>query len=97
MPEWLAVTILGIIEGLTEFLPISSTGHLLIAENSHLVPQQSELFNVVIQAGAVLAVFLVFSRRIKDLLLGIGERENRDYLYKLFVAFALTVAGGLAA
>ena len=97
MPEWLAVTILGIIEGLTEFLPVSSTGHLLIAENSHLVPQQSELFNVVIQAGAVLAVFLVFSRRIKDLLLGIGERENRDYLYKLFVAFALTVAGGLAA
>ena len=97
MPDWLAVTILGVIEGFTEFLPISSTGHLLIAENSHLVPQQSELFNVVIQAGAVLAVFLVFSRRVKELLLGLGERRNRDYLGKLFVAFALTVAGGYLA
>ena len=68
MPDWLAVVLLGIIEGVTEFLPISSTGHLLLAENSGLLPRQSELFNVVIQAGAVLAVFLVFSRRVKDLL-----------------------------
>src|SRR5438105_4638970 len=97
MSEWLAVVILGIIEGITEFLPISSTGHLLLAENSRLLPQQSELFNVVIQAGAVLAVFAVFSRRVKELLVGLGDRENRDYLYKLFVAFALTVAGGYLA
>jgi undecaprenyl-diphosphatase len=97
MPEWLAVTVLGIIEGFTEFLPVSSTGHLLIAENSHLLSRQSELFNVVIQAGAVLAAFLVFSRRVQELLLGIGERANRDYLSKLFVAFALTIAGGFLA
>ncbi len=66
MPDWLAVVLLGVIEGITEFLPISSTGHLLLAENTHLLPQQSELFNVVIQAGAVLAVFFAFSSRIKE-------------------------------
>jgi len=97
MPEWLAVVILGVIEGVTEFLPISSTGHLLLAENTRLVPPQSELFNVVIQAGAVLALFLVFSRRVKELLLGLGDAETRSYLYKLLLAFLLTVVGGLVA
>jgi undecaprenyl-diphosphatase len=97
MPEWIPVVILGVIEGLTEFLPISSTGHLLLAENTYLVPQQSELFNVVIQAGAVLALFAVFSRRVAELLLGLGDRETRSYLGKLALAFLLTVAGGLLA
>src|SRR5206468_599449 len=97
MPEWAAVVILGIIEGVTEFLPVSSTGHLLLAENSHLLPEQSELFNVVIQAGAVLAVFLAFWRRVKDLALNLKQRDTRDYLLKLMVAFALTGAGGLLA
>jgi undecaprenyl-diphosphatase len=97
MPEWLAVVLLGIIEGVTEFLPISSTGHLLLAENSRLLPEQSELFNVVIQGGAVLAVLLVFSRRVGELALSLGDAETRSYVAKLFAAFALTAAGGYAA
>src|SRR5262249_38815690 len=97
MTDWLAVVLLGIIEGITEFLPISSTGHLLLAENTHLVPQQSELFNVVIQAGAVLAVLVVFSRRVKDIFLSLDDFETRDYVSKLIVAFAITGAGGLLA
>ena len=97
MPEWLAIVLLGVIEGLTEFLPVSSTGHLLLVENSRLLPQQSELFNVVIQAGAVLAVFFAFSGRIKRLLLTLRERETRDYLIKLIVAFGITGVGGLLA
>jgi undecaprenyl-diphosphatase len=97
MPDWIAAVVLGVIEGLTEFLPISSTGHLLLAENSHLVPQQSELFNVVIQAGAVLAVFFAFSGRIRALMLTLRERRTQNYLLKLLFAFALTGAGGLLA
>src|SRR5437867_3490032 len=97
MPEWLAVVVLGVVEGITEFLPVSSTGHLLLVENSRLLPAQSELFNVVIQAGAVLAVFLVFSRRVKELALRLHDRETRDYLLKLALAFAITAVGGLAA
>jgi undecaprenyl-diphosphatase len=95
--DWIAVVILGVIEGLTEFLPVSSTGHLLLAENTHLLPQQSELFNVVIQAGAVLAVFLAFSGRIRDLVLNLGDRDARRYLAKLLIAFGLTAVGGLVA
>jgi len=97
MPDWVGVIILGVIEGITEFLPISSTGHLLLAENSHLLPQQSELFNIVIQAGTVLAVVLAFAGRVKDLLFDLGDRETRAYLYKLILAFGLTAAGGFAA
>ncbi|MBI3415396.1 MAG: undecaprenyl-diphosphate phosphatase [Verrucomicrobia bacterium] len=94
MPDWIAAITLGVIEGLTEFLPISSTGHLLIAE--HWLPHQTELFNVVIQCGAVLAVLLVFAGRIKQLLAQWNEPAARAYLLKLILAFGLTGAGGLA-
>jgi Bacitracin resistance protein BacA len=50
--NYLNAVLLGLIEGITEFLPISSTGHLLSAE--HWLGQRSETFNVVIQAGAIL-------------------------------------------
>ena len=63
MPEWLQVIILGIIEGVTEFLPISSTGHLLIAQQ--WLDRQSEAFNVAIQSGAMLAVILIFRERVR--------------------------------
>jgi undecaprenyl-diphosphatase len=93
MPDWLAVCILGVVEGVTEFLPVSSTGHLLLAE--HWLPRQDDLFNIVIQSGAVLAVVLVFARRIRQFCLHWRETETRDYLGKLGVAFLITVAGGL--
>jgi undecaprenyl pyrophosphate phosphatase UppP len=67
MPDWLAIILLGIIEGVTEFLPISSTGHLLIPQNLGWLPNKSDLFNVVIQSGAVLAVLAVFTQRVKHL------------------------------
>ncbi len=95
MSDLLQAVWLGIIEGITEFLPISSTGHLLIAE--HWLGARSELFNVAIQAGAILAAVLVFWPRIKTLFFGLGERSNRDYLAKLTLAFVLTAVGGLIA
>jgi undecaprenyl-diphosphatase len=98
MPDWLAVVILGIIEGVTEFLPISSTGHLLMA--NHFLPIRSEfirsdLFTVVIQPGAVLAVLVLFWRRVLDLLRRWREPDARDYLLKLGVAFGVTGFCGL--
>ena len=57
MSEFWTAVILGIVEGITEFLPISSTGHLLIAQ--HWLGARSELFNIGIQAGAILAVTLI--------------------------------------
>jgi undecaprenyl-diphosphatase len=95
MSDMLQAVALGIIEGLTEFLPVSSTGHLLIAE--HWLGERSELFNVAIQAGAILAALVVFWPRISQLLLGFGVRENRDYAAKLLFSFAISMAGAFAA
>ncbi len=95
MPDWLAIILLGIIEGVTEFLPISSTGHLLIPQNLGLLPAKSDLFNVVIQSGAVLAVLAVFTQRLKHLATTLGDPATRDYLAKLFVSFFITAVGGL--
>ena len=93
--DQLQTVLLGIIEGITEFLPISSTGHLLIAE--HWLGQRSELFNVAIQAGAILAVVLIYWQRLWSLLLGFSQADNRDYLIKLCVSFLITAAGGFIA
>jgi undecaprenyl-diphosphatase len=86
---------LGVIEGITEFLPISSTGHLLVAE--HWLGERSELFNVAIQAGAILAIVLIYWRRLLGLLTRLDQPENRDYLVKLVAAFLLTAVLGFAA
>lgn len=88
------VILLGIIEGITEFLPISSTGHLLIAEQLGL-GQRSDVFNVVIQAGAILAVTVIYWQRIWGLATGLGDADNRDYVLKLLVAFLITGVLGL--
>jgi undecaprenyl-diphosphatase len=91
----LQVVLLGIIEGITEFLPISSTGHLLIAE--HWLGRRSDLFNVAIQAGAILAVVIIYWQRLLDLALHFSRPENRGYVYRLAAAFMITVVGGLVA
>jgi undecaprenyl-diphosphatase len=92
MPIWIVVVVLGIIEGITEFLPVSSTGHLLIAEQ--WLPRQSDLFNIVIQCGAVLAVLPLFPERLRQFVFKWREPGTRDYMLKIFVAFVITAAGG---
>jgi len=91
--DLLAALLLGLIEGLTEFLPVSSTGHLLIAQ--HWLGPQSDLFNIVIQSGAILAVVLVFRGRLRALASGWRQPEPGDYLLKLGAAFAVTALVGL--
>ncbi|WP_020650011.1 undecaprenyl-diphosphate phosphatase [Solimonas variicoloris] len=95
MESLLNVIWLGIIEGITEFLPISSTGHLLIAE--HWLGHRSDLFNIGIQAGAMLAVVLIYRQRLWDLTLHFSQPDNRDYFLKLSAAFLITCAGGFIA
>ena len=65
MSNIVCVILLGLIEGVTEFLPISSTGQLLVAE--HWLGARSDTFNVVIQAGAILAVTLIYRERLWQL------------------------------
>jgi undecaprenyl-diphosphatase len=89
MPIWIAVVLLGIIEGITEFLPVSSTGHLLIAEH-WLGLHQSDLFNIVIQCGAVIAVLPLFPDRLRQFVFGWRERATQDYLLKIAAAFIIT-------
>ncbi len=91
--ELLAALLLGIIEGITEFLPISSTGHLLIAQ--YWLGARSDLFNIVIQAGAILAVVLIYRQRLWQLLIGWRQPEQFDYLAKLALAFGVTAVLGL--
>ncbi len=69
MDGWGVAIILGVVEGLTEFIPVSSTGHLIIA--SHLLGffgEKAASFQVAIQFGAILAVLLLYWRRFVDLL-----------------------------
>jgi undecaprenyl-diphosphatase len=95
VPDTLNTIILGIIEGITEFLPISSTGHLLIAEQ--WLGARSELFNVAIQAGAILAIVLIYWQRLTDLALHSSRPENRDYLGKFVFSVGVTLVGAFVA
>ena len=93
VPDWINVLLLGAIEGVTEFLPISSTGHLIIAER--LLGYRTDLFNTVIQTGAVLAVVLVFWKRLKQLFTQLNDPAAQDYILKLVTAFVITGIGGI--
>jgi undecaprenyl-diphosphatase len=94
MPDWIVVIVLGIVEGITEFLPVSSTGHLLVAEHFlHL--QQSDLFNVVIQCGAVIAVLPLFPERLRQFAFQWREKATQDYALKILAAFVITGVGGV--
>jgi len=94
VPDWLAVIVLGVVEGITEFLPISSTGHILLVDQ-WLGRHSSDLFVTVVQCGAVLAVILAFWSRVVELTMGWRKPELRDYILKLTLAFVITGAGGL--
>ncbi|MCY7353482.1 MAG: undecaprenyl-diphosphate phosphatase [Lysobacter sp.] len=74
MTDLLAALLLGIIEGITEFLPISSTGHLLVAER--WLGRRSDLFNIAIQAGAILAVVLIYRQRLWQLAMSFLRRRD---------------------
>jgi len=95
MIEFFNTIILGVVEGVTEFLPISSTAHLIIAE--YFLGAKTDAFNVIIQFGAVMAVILIYWRRLMDLFLHFREPQSLDYLKKILGALILTIIGCLIA
>ena len=93
LSDWMVAVILGVIEGLTEFIPVSSTGHLLLAEQ--WLPRQSDLFNIVIQSAAVIAILPLFRNRCRSILRDWRAPAGRNDLLKVLAAFVITGIGGL--
>jgi undecaprenyl-diphosphatase len=94
----LTVILLGIVEGLTEFLPVSSTGHLILA--SELMGYNAArwaTFNVVIQLGAILAVVVLYWQTFWQVLIGLGARDPTSWRFvrNVLVAFIPSAILGL--
>jgi undecaprenyl-diphosphatase len=99
MTEFLVAILLGIVEGVTEFLPVSSTGHLILAsELMGYDAAQWAMFNVVIQLGAILAVVVLYWRTFWAVALGLLQRNpvSWRFLRNLVVAFIPAAVIGLA-
>src|SRR5262245_3434305 len=93
----LKAVILGIVEGLTEFLPISSTGHLILAgELLDFNDEKGKAFEIVIQIGAMLAVMWQYRAKFTDLAIGLfSRRDAQIFILKLFIAFLPAAIVGL--
>jgi undecaprenyl-diphosphatase len=88
MHDILNAILLGIVEGLTEFLPVSSTAHLLIAQDILGFRPPGDVFPIVIQLGAILAVVVVYWRKFWDVLVGLPNSVNaRRFALAVVVAF----------
>lgn len=95
---WIAI-ILGIVEGLTEFLPVSSTGHLILAtELMGYDAQKWALFNIAIQPGAILAIVVLYWRTFLDVLKGLmtWRADAVAFVRNLLIAFFPAVVLGVA-
>jgi undecaprenyl-diphosphatase len=89
--------IMGIVEGLTEFLPISSTGHLILAGALlGMDDAKAKVFDIAIQTGAILAVILVYAERLKSVVRGLpGEPQARRFVTNVAIGFLPAVVLGL--
>ena len=99
MPILLLVIILGIVEGVTEYLPVSSTGHLILA--TELMGYDADrwaLFNIAIQPGAILAIVILYWRTFWDVVVGLFQKSPSAWAFtrNLAVAFVPAVVLGLA-
>lgn len=89
----LKALIMGLVEGFTEFLPISSTGHLILAGSllhftgGGFTEDTAKVFEIVIQAGAILAVMWEYRGRIATVLTGLSDPRQQKFLINLIVAF----------
>lgn len=91
--------LMGIVEGLTEFLPISSTGHLILAGTLlGFHDEKAKVFDIAIQTGAILAVILVYWQKIRDTVVALpSERQAQRFALNVLIAFFPAVVLGLLA
>lgn len=89
--------LMGIVEGLTEFLPISSTGHLILAGALlGFDDDKAKVFDIAIQTGAIFAVILVYWQKIRDTLTALPtEKQAQQFALNVLVAFVPAVLLGL--
>jgi undecaprenyl-diphosphatase len=89
--------IMGVVEGLTEFLPISSTGHLILAASLlNFTGDKVKVFDIAIQTGAIFAVILVYWQRLRDTAVGLGsDPQARRFTLNVLIAFFPAVLLGL--
>jgi len=89
--------IMGIVEGLTEFLPVSSTGHLILAGSLlGIHDEKSKVFDIAIQTGAILAVVIVYWQRLRETMLGLGnDAKARRFALNVAIGFGPAVLLGL--
>ena len=94
----LVALVLGVVEGLTEFLPISSTGHLILASSIlGFTGRRAEVFTIFIQQGAILAVVWEYRTRLLGVVTGVRRRpEARRFVVNVVLAFLPSAAIGLA-
>ena len=90
-------TVMGVVEGLTEFLPISSTGHLILAGSLlGLTDDKAKAFDIAIQTGAIFAVVLVYWQKIKDTVLALPKQKQAQlFALNILIAFLPAVILGL--
>lgn len=93
----LKALILGVVEGLTEFLPISSTGHLILfGDLLDFNDEKSKVFTIAIQLGAILAVCWEYRKKIAGIVMGIGsDASSNRFVLNLFIAFMPAAVMGL--
>lgn len=98
MPDWIYAIVLGLVEGLTEFIPVSSTGHLLLAKTALGLPDGFwDTFTVLIQLGAILAVVALYFRRLWGVLVALPtDPAARHFAISVLVAFLPAVVLGFA-
>lgn len=95
---YLEALLLGIVEGLTEFLPVSSTGHLiLLAEFLGFRGQEQDVFKVVIQLGAILAILVVYFAKLWRVLLGVLARDPGAWRFAAAILLAFLPAAVIGA
>jgi undecaprenyl-diphosphatase len=90
--------LMGIVEGLTEFLPVSSTGHLILAGSLlGFANDKGKVFDIAIQTGAIFAVMIVYRQRLAETMRGLGDdRKAQRFAVNVGVAFIPAVILGLA-